>query len=157
MRVQRLEYGDEPGEYNEDFNSFKVYEVWSEPVVESNDSLPANTTIYESPSESPVEPKRLVVAVEFPITFGSYFFIETPKPNPEWINKVFDLLKEKGWQGHAFEVIRNQCRGQITVIKRKTYTAVIDRKEGKVYHNSDKQKGAGKTEELKGFEPEACK
>lgn len=155
MRVERLEYGDKPGEYQEDFNSFKVYEVWSEPVVESHDSLPANTTIYESPSESPVEPKRLVVAVEFPMGYGSYFFIETPKPNPDWLNKVFDLLSEYGWQGHAFETIRNQCRREIAVIERKSYTAVIDRKEGKVYHNFNKRKGAGKTDDLEVFEPEA--
>lgn len=155
MRVERLEYGDEQGEYREDFNSFKIYEVWSEPVVESHDSLPANTTIYESPSESPVESKRLVVAVEFPMSYGSYFFIETPKPDPEWMNKVFDLLRENGWQGHSFEEVRNQCRGLITVVKRETYTAVIDKEKAKVYHNCGKPKGAGETTRLEAFSPES--
>jgi hypothetical protein len=154
MRVKRLEYGDERGEYSEDFNSFKIYEVWSEPVVKSHESLPVNTTIYESPSESPVDEKRLVVAVEFPMSYGSYFFIETPEPNPGWLEKVFDLLKEKGWQGHAFEDIRNQCRGQITVIRREGYTAVIDRKKQKVYHNYEKPKGSGEKTDLGVFRPE---
>jgi len=36
MNVKILEYGDDPSyEYPEDFNSFKVYEVWSEPGIKT--------------------------------------------------------------------------------------------------------------------------
>lgn len=155
MRVEKFEYGGDPeADYPEHWDSFKIYEVWSEPVVEDHEDLPANTTIYESPSESPLDPKRLVVAVEFSLRQGSYFYIETPRPAPEWIKKVFELLREEGWQGHSFECIRNNCRGEIFVINRKTYTAVIDMKEEMALHNYKKSKGGGVTEELESFNPE---
>lgn len=148
-----LEYGDDPEfKYREDFNSFKIMTVWSQPEVKSVDELPADLEIHESPEESPLEPKRLVTAIEFSITKGGYLFIETPGPHPDWINRVFSLLREEGWQGHSFNEIRVDCRGDIEIEKAEDYTAVIDRQEGKVFHNRGVRKGSGKMESLEEWE-----
>lgn len=149
MEVKVLEYGDDPkSEYPEDFNSFKVMTVWSEPETESVDEIPSDKEIYESSKESPIEPKRLVTAVEFHIGEGGYFFIEKPQPNPTWLNKVFDLLMEEGWQGHSFKEIRSNCRGNIEVQDAEDYTAVIDHDRELVFHNRDVPKGSGRKTDL---------
>ncbi|MFB6100807.1 MAG: hypothetical protein ABEK16_06070 [Candidatus Nanohalobium sp.] len=103
MKVETLEYGDDPEkEYREDFNSFKVFTVWSEPDVKiTDDSVPVKSEDLEE-KDSSREAKRLVTAVEFPITVSGYFYVERPNPTPDWLEKIFDLLKEEGWQGHSF-------------------------------------------------------
>ncbi len=155
MRVKILEYGDAPErDFQEDAESFKVMTVWSEPVTESVDQVPAAAEIHESPEKSTVEPKRLVTAVEFGIHKGGYFFIETPNPNPEWLNRVFDLLKDEGWMGYRFNEIRGNCRGEIEVLDKEEFTAVIDEKTGKVLHNGGLSKGDGKIEVLEDFRSE---
>lgn len=152
MRVEVLEYGDDPErDFQEDSESFKVFTVWSEPVTESVDEIPASAEIHESPEKSTVEPKRLVTAVEFGIHKGGFFFIETPNPNPEWMNKVFNLLEEEGWMGYSFNEIRGSCRGEIEVLGKEEYTAVIDEKGGKVYHNQGKRRGDGEVEDIEEF------
>jgi len=84
---------------------------------------------------------------------GGYFFVERPEPTPRWLNKVFDLLYDEGWQGHFFNEIRVDCRGEIKVVRREDFTAVIDERKGKVFHNSGMRKGSGKIEDLEEFEP----
>lgn len=149
MRVEVLEYGDNPeSEYPEDFNSFKVMTIWSEPETEAISEIPSETEVYESPEESPIEPKRLVTAVEFHMGEGGFFFIERPMPDPNWLNKVFDLLREKGWEGYSFQEIRGNCRGDIEIINKDDYTAVIDRKKNMVLHDRDLPKGSGRKEDL---------
>lgn len=152
MRVEVLEYGDDPERgFQEDAESFKVMTVWSEPVTESVDQIPATAEIHESPEKSTVEPKRLVTAVEFGIHKGGFFFIETPNLNPEWLNKVFDLLKDEGWMGYGFNEIRGNCRVEIEVLDEEDFTAVIDEKTGKVFHDRGLSKGDGKVESLEKF------
>ena len=148
MRVERLEYGDDPkAEYPEDFNSFKVYEIWSEPDVKIKDGDYEDLEEIDRSKES----KRLAVAVEFSTQQGGYFFIEKQYPSPKWMNKVWKLLKEENWQGYSFNEIRGGCRRQIKVIKRKNYTAVIDKEKGKVLHNRGKKQGSGTVEKLENF------
>jgi hypothetical protein len=113
VKIERLEYGDDPEvEYSEDFDSFKVYEVWSEPDVEfvDGEGLEVDELGEEEVDE---HSKRLAVAVEFSMHQGGYFFIETPNPNTEWLKKVWELLQETGWQGYSFNEIRGNCRGQM--------------------------------------------
>ena len=152
MKIERLEYGDDPDtEYPEDFNSFKVYAVWSDPDIKIEDSdVPIEYKDLEE-VDGNKEAKRLSVAVEFSMNQGGYFFIETPNPTTEWLNKVWELLQEKGWQGYGFNEIRNGCRGCIKVIRRKDYTALIDKEKKKVFHNRDMPRGAGAIDDLEDF------
>lgn len=149
MRVEKLVYGDDPtSEYPEDFNSFKIFTVWSEPdIVSEPDDGPVETRDQDTESQE----KRLVTAVEFPVTVGSYFFVERPEAGPDWLCKAFKLLKDEGWQGHSFKDFRVECRGEIEIEDGESWTAVIDRKTGKVFHNRDKRQGAGEMEELESF------
>lgn len=152
MKIERLEYGDEPdSEHPEDFDSFKVYAVWSDPDIKIEDSdVPIDYKDLEE-VDSSKKAKRLAVAVEFSMHQGGYFFIEKPNPTTEWLNKVWDLLQELGWQGYSFNEIRSNCRENIKIIRYGDYTAVIDREKGKVFHNRAKPKGAGAIEDLENF------
>ncbi|QGA80044.1 hypothetical protein [Candidatus Nanohalobium constans] len=133
MRVETLEYGDDPSdEYPEDWNSFKIFTVWSEPDSEENS-------------------KRLATCVEFHITKGGYFFIERPEPGPDWLCKIFEMLKREGWQGHSLHEMRVECRGEIEIEEGDDWTAVIDNKKERAFHNRGKRKGSGKIERLEEF------
>lgn len=152
MDVRTLEYGDDPeADYPEDFDSFKIFEVWSDPDIKVEDKdIPIE---YEDLEEvdSSKESKRLAIAVEFSMHQGGYFFIETPSPNPDWLNKVWKLLQDNGWQGHSFNEIRSNCREQIKLIRRKSYIAVIDEQSGKAFHNRGKLQGSGTVEDIGDF------
>lgn len=149
MRVEVLEYGDNPeDEYPEDFNSFKIMTVWSEPDIKvEGEGVPIEYEDLEEKDGSKAE-KRLVTAVEFHIHEGGYLFIERPEPTPGWMNKVFELLREEDWQGHAFKEIRVGCRRDIEIEKGENYTAVIDHKNETVYHNRGVPQGSGKKVDL---------
>jgi hypothetical protein len=152
MEVKVLEYGDDPErDFQEDAESSKIMTVWSEPVTESVDQIPSSTDIYESAETSTLEPKRLITAVEFGIHKGGFFFIETPKPNPDWLNNVFELLNEEGWIGYGFNEIRGSCRDKIKILDEEDFTAVVDKKKGRVYHNKGMRKGRGKIENIEEF------
>lgn len=152
MKIERLEYGDDPdSDFPEEFDSFKVFTVWSEPdinIVENE--FPVEYKDFEE-LDSGKGAKRLAVAVEYSMHQGGYFFIETPNPDTEWLNRVWEHLKELGWQGYSFNDIRSNCRGHIKVIKRKDYSAVIDKKNEKIFHNRAKPKGAGAVDDLDNF------
>jgi hypothetical protein len=152
MRVEILEYGDNPErDFQEDAESFKVMTVWSEPVTKSVDQIPATAEIHESPEKSTIDPKRIVTAVEFGISQGGFFFIETPRPNPDWLNKVFGLLKDEGWMGYRFNEIRGGCRGGVEVLDEDEFTAVIDHRNQNVFHNRGQRKGEGEVEDVEDF------
>lgn len=144
MRVEVLEYGEsEEFEHPEHWNSFKIMTVWSEPDIKvTNDEIPMEYEDLEEKDSSEYE-KRLVTAVEFSIQNGGYLFIERPDPTPGWMNRVFELLREEGWQGHAFNEIRVGCRGDIEIEEGEDWTAVIDHRNGVVFHNKELTKGGG--------------
>jgi len=150
MRVEKLVYGDDPeAEYPEDFNSFKVFTVWSEPgIVSEPDGGPVGTRDEDTESQG----KRLATAVEFPMTVGSYFFVERSEPGPEWLCKVFQLLKDEGWQGHSFSEFRVNCRGEIRIEEGENWTAVIDKNKGNVFHNQNKRQGDGDITDLESWD-----
>ncbi|WEL19173.1 hypothetical protein [Candidatus Nanohalococcus occultus] len=153
MRVKTHVYGFENEELQtEDFNSFKIYSVWSEPDIRvENDSIPMEVTDLEEKDDGEGA-KRLVTAIEFGHMTGGYFFVERPKPSPSWITKVFGLLREEGWQGHYLNEMRVDCRGDIEIRNTEEYTAVIDRAAERVFHNRGTGDGAGKIENLSEFE-----
>jgi hypothetical protein len=149
VRVEVLEYGGDPEmEYPEHWNSFKIMTVWSEPEMESVGHIPHTAVVYESPERSPLESRRLAVAVEFSMDEGGYLFVESPGPDPGWLNRVFDALREEGWQGFNFRQLRIDCRGDIEVLEEEEFTAVIDTREGRVFHNRGVQRGSGVVEDL---------
>lgn len=149
MKVKIHEYGDDPeSDYPEDFNSFKVMTIWSEPDVRvNNDSVPLETEDLEK-KDSSEHSKRLMTAVEFDSARGGYVFVEKPGPTPSWLSKAFDLLQEKGWQGYGFRELRAGCRGDIDIVTTEDFTAVIDREGEKVFHNEDSSTGSGEITRL---------
>lgn len=150
MRVEIHEYGDDPeAEYPEDFNSFKVMSIRSEPDIRvENDSIPLETEDLEE-KDSAEHSKRLLTAVEFDSSRGGYIFVEKPVPTPGWLKKAFDLLREEGWQGYGFREFRVGCREDIEIVTTEDFTAVIDREKEKVYHNKDSPIGSGDITSLK--------
>lgn len=153
MKVKRLEYGFEDEELqDENWNSFKVYSIWSQPDIKITfDGVPIEYEDLEE-KDSSEESKRLAVVVEFDVSKGGYLFIERPDPGPAWIKRIFELLKDEGWQGHSFKEIKTNCRDQIELETNEKWTAVKDTQSGSVYHNRDVSDGSGKIETIDKFE-----